>query len=361
MGMQSEQSEFVDPMLELKEAVPPEMKRYPVIQYRGSKRRLIPQLSQIFSMFEPETALDLFSGTGHVSYLLKLQGVTVYANDYMVMASKFARAMIENSGITLSETEARALLERNAPTDDFVQNNFQGLYFHDEENELIDILRANIKTLEDPYKRAIALTALCWVCIRLRNFGHFSYTGFQLEKHGQRPQMMFRELFLEKVGQVNKAPFDSGKACYALNEDALDAYIYFTPDVVYIDPPYYSQKSCCNYSAYYHFVEGIARDWWDVEIQHDSKTKKFEPYPDLFRNKNSAQKSLDTLFQRYQDSVLIVSQSSHCELCLEEMVEMLRKYKRNVEVESHSMTYHVGGPPKNNPNNRVQEYIFVAY
>jgi DNA adenine methylase len=198
--------------------------------------------------------------------------------------------------------------------------------------------------------------------MRTRNFGHFSFTGFQLERwYNERGKRTFQEIFLDFASKVNKAPYDNGTACVAINMNAMDVNLPIAPDVVYMDPPYYSQKSCCNYSNYYHFVEGIARDWQGIEIDHGTKTKRFKSYPNVFKNKQSARQSFETLFQRYQDSVLVVSYSSNCQPTLEEMVEMLKKYKRNVEVKSQSITYSMSNTIKGNPNNRAQEYIFVAY
>lgn len=57
---------------------------------------------------------------------------------------------------------------------------FQGLYYTDEENDLIDTLRTNIAAIRDPYKHAIAMTALIRACIKKRPRGIFTYTGHQI-------------------------------------------------------------------------------------------------------------------------------------------------------------------------------------
>ena len=48
-------------------------------------------------------------------------------------------------------------------------------------------------------------------------------------------------------------------------------------DMVYMDPPYYSLHSDNEYVRRYHFVEGIACGWQGVEMQWNTKTKKFTP------------------------------------------------------------------------------------
>lgn len=62
-------------------------------------------------------------------------------------------------------------------SDHFVEDTFQGLYYKDEENKLIDILRTNIAGIRDQYKKAIAMTALIRACTKKRPRGIFTYTG----------------------------------------------------------------------------------------------------------------------------------------------------------------------------------------
>lgn len=47
---------------------------FPRVRWMGSKYRLLQQLAQVFEEVGGTTALDAFSGSGVVSYLLKQQG-----------------------------------------------------------------------------------------------------------------------------------------------------------------------------------------------------------------------------------------------------------------------------------------------
>ena len=49
----------------------------------GSKYRLVPHLAGVFAEVGGMTALDAFSGSGVVSYLLKALGYQVTANDFL--------------------------------------------------------------------------------------------------------------------------------------------------------------------------------------------------------------------------------------------------------------------------------------
>jgi DNA adenine methylase len=154
--------------------LPEQITKCPPTRYMGSKNKLLQEIWAVASQFAFDTAIDLFSGSAVVSYMFKAHGKTVISNDYMTMSATFARAMIENNEITLPQDEALALLERKTPGDRFVETRFQGLYFSDEDNRLIDIARANIKAVKNPYKRAIAMTALIRACMKKRPRGIFT-------------------------------------------------------------------------------------------------------------------------------------------------------------------------------------------
>ena len=62
-------------------------------------------------------------------------------------------------------------------SDHFVSETFKGLYFSDLDNDLIDTLRMNIALIKEPYKRAIAMSALIRACTKKRPRGIFTYTG----------------------------------------------------------------------------------------------------------------------------------------------------------------------------------------
>jgi adenine-specific DNA methylase len=84
---------------------------------------------------------------------------------------------------------------------------------------------------------------------------------------------------------------------------------------IHIDQPYYSPLSDNEYVRRYHFVEGLAGDWQDVEIQEHTVPKKFKSYSTPFSSRKGAAEAFDMLFKRFRESVLVVSYSSNsCQL-----------------------------------------------
>lgn len=343
------------------EPLPEQVLKYPATRFMGSKSKLLSEIWSVAAQFSFDTAVDLFAGSGIVGYMFKAQGKAVISNDYMAMSAVFAKAMIENNGITLSMEEAERLLVQYKESDHFVADTFQGLYYTDEENDRIDTLRMNIASIKDPYKHAIAMTALIRACTKKRPRGIFTYTGDRYNDGRMDLKKSLEQQFLEAVQAVNKAVFDNGRTNKAKHGDAMELKAG-TPDLVYIDPPYYSPLSDNEYVRRYHFVEGLARDWKGVEIQQNTLTKKFKSYPTPFSTRRGATDAFDQLFKKFKDSILIVSYSSNSLPAQEEMVAIMAKYKKQVEVIPIDYMYSFGN--QNNAKtsrNRVQEYLFVGF
>ena len=335
--------------------------KYPATRYMGSKSKLLPQIWAVASQFNFDTVVDLFSGSGIVGYMFKAQGKTVISNDYMVMSATFTKAMVENNNVILPLDEAKKLLIEKKESDHFVEETFQGLYYKDEENRLIDILRTNIASIKGKYKKAIAMAALIRAYTKKRPRGIFTYTGDRYNDGRRDLKKSLEQQFLEAVESINNAIFDNGCENKSKNGDAMKVKIKH-PDLVYIDPPYYSPLSDNEYVRRYHFVEGLARDWKGVEIQENTVTKKFKSYPTPFSTRKGAKDAFDKLFKKFSDSILIVSYSSNSQPTQDEMVMLMSKYKEHVEVVPIDYTYSFGNQKHARTNrNKVQEYLFVGF
>ena len=341
--------------------LPQQVSAYPPTRFMGSKSKLLSEIWSVVSQFNVNTVVDLFSGSGVVGYMLKAQGKAVVSNDYMAMSATFTKAMIENNTVTLPLEEAKELLVAHKESDHFVATTFKGLYYSDEENDLIDTLRTNIATMRDQYKQAIAMTSLIRACLKKRPRGIFTYTGHRYDDGRQDLKKSLAQQFLESVDAVNKSIFDNGKSNFSKHGDAMDLKVE-NADLVYIDPPYYSPLSDNEYVRRYHFVEGLARDWKGVEIQEHTQTKKFKSYPTPFSTRKGAADAFDKLFKKFANSILVVSYSSNSQPTQDEMVAIMAKYKEHVEVIPIDYKYSFGnqGDAKTH-RNTVQEYLFVGF
>jgi DNA adenine methylase len=343
------------------EPLPAKVGAYPPTRYMGSKEKLLPYIKSVAEQFEFESAADLFAGSGVVGYMFKTMGKQVFSNDYMAMSATMARAMIENSSARLDEREIDALFAPNPNKDRFVEETFEGLYYSDAENAVIDLVRSNVSSIVDPHKKAIGLAALIRACLKKRARGIFTYTGLRYDDGRADLLMSMEDQIRAAVGLINEAVFDNGTQCKSRFGDAMDAT--FKPDLAYIDPPYFSPLSDNEYVRRYHFVEGLARDWDGVEMQWHTKTRKFKSYPTPFSSRLGAAEAFDRLFRKLKNSIIIVSYSSNSLPTKDEIVHLMAKYKRHVEVidVDHRYSFEKQGHKTDTIRNQVKEYLFVGY
>ncbi len=335
--------------------------KYPPTRFMGSKKNILPYIWQVVSRFDCNSIIDLFSGSGIVSYMFKAHGKQVFANDFMAMNAAISKALVENNQVTLSSKDVEMLLDRTVENDHFVSTRFKDLYFTDEENLLIDCIRANIKKLKNKYKRALAISALVRAAVKKRPRGIFTYTGYRYDDGRRDLKVSLEKQFTDAVKILNAAVFNNGQENFARHGDAMS--FQRQAPLVYMDPPYYSPYSDNDYVRRYHFVEGIACDWKGLEIQEHTVTKKFKSYPTPFSSRTGAADAFDKLFHHFRNNILVVSYSSNSLPTKDEMLSLMTKYKKKVEVVTVDYRYsfaNQGHKVKDN-NNKVPEYLFLGF
>ena len=342
-----------------KEEVFKQLSLFPGTRYMGSKEKLLPALFETFNELEFDSALDLMSGTGVVSYLFKSMGKEVISNDYMHMNHVIAKALIKNNSSKIAQLEAKKLIKLNTSSR-FVSETFDGLYYDKDDSNMIDNIRNNINELSNLTQKNIALTALIRSCIKKRPRGIFAYTGLRYNDGRKDLRLSLNEHFLSNIEIINNAIFTNKKKNKAIIKDCLE--VNEKADLVYIDPPYFSPLSDNEYVRRYHFVEGIARNWKDVDWQTSTKTKKFKSYPSPFSKLESTIEAFDALIKKHSASHIVISYSSNALPKKEVILKLLKKYKNKVYVKSVDYRYSFSnqGFAKDKIRNKVSEYIFVG-
>jgi DNA adenine methylase len=341
--------------------IPAQAQLFPSTRFMGSKKKLLPEIYAVVRDLEFDTAIDAFSGSGVVSYLFKTLGKKVIANDHMHMSTAISKALIENNDVRLTANQVERLLSASPNDERFVETTFKGLYFSDDDCRTIDDIRLNLRRLRRPEARALAMTALIRACMKRRPRGVFTYVGDRYNDGRGDLQKSIAEHFIEAVHQVNDAVFDNGKINHARNSDVLELRPLKNA-LIYFDPPYFTPKSDNQYVRRYHFVEGLARNWEGVEIQEHTKTKKFRSYETPFSTEDGARKAFETIFRNFKDSTILVSYSSNSLPRLDEIVETMSRYKKDVTVIPIGHRYSFGnqGHKVGNNRNEVTEYLFLG-
>jgi len=327
----------------------------------GSKQRLLPFITRHISTLKFDSVLDAFSGSGCVGYSLKQAGARVYANDFLNFCSQIARATIENNSTILTDEDIVRLLNKNPAAPTFVRDTYKDLFFDYQDCEFLDNLWANIQGIESPLKISLALAAASRACMKKRPRGLFTFTGKKGWDGREDLKLNMHEQFLLAVSAFNGAVFSNKQKNKAFNSDVFN----ITPDladVVYIDTPYISPFSDCDYTRRYHFVEGYCRYWKGCEILEHTITKKFRSYETAFSTRAGATQAFQRLFHHFRKSILVVSYSSNCIPTKIEMVKLLKQEKLHVMVHEVPHRYHHGNHAHKvgNNNNSVSEYLFIA-
>lgn len=334
---------------------------FPATKYMGSKRALLPFILDSISHLKFDKVLDAFSGSACVAYSFKQRGHQVHSNDFLHFAFRVAHATIENNGTRLDGDDVRHLMRRNRRAKAFIQETFADLYFSPEEDAFLDNLWTNIQEMKNPLKRSLALASACRAAMKKRPRGIFTFTGRKGWDGRNDLRLSMREQFLEAVRQFNAAVFSNRRRNRAFCSDVfeIDPEPY---DLVYIDTPYVSPYSDCDYTRRYHFLEGLCTYWTGVELMPKTLTKKIRSYPTDFSTKEKATEAFRRLFGHFRRSILAVSYSSNAIPSKDEMVRLLKEYKRNVEVREIKHRYSHGNHNHKvgDNNNSVVEYLYVA-
>lgn len=330
---------------------------FPRLRYMGSKYKVVPALVDIISLIPGRRVLDGFSGSGVVGYTLKAMGREVTTNDFLAVAATIARATVVNSTARLTPADVDRLLSQARDQRRFIQATFAGLYFPHEDHAFLDSAWSHVDLMRGG-KRAIAIASLCLAAARKQSRGVFTVTDLRYDDGRRQMHTPLRDLFVEAVGEYNAAVFDSGLRHRAICRDVFD----LSPagyDVVYLDPPYAPPRDDNCYIKRYHFLEGLAVYWRRQHILMETKSKKLEKRFTPFSYKSTIRDALGRLFWQFRRSTIVLSYSSNSVPEADEVVDMLKRVKRHVDVYSIPHRYSFG-THASAMRRQADEYIFVA-
>lgn len=321
----------------------------PSTRYQGSKYKIIKWIDYYTKDLQFDSVLDAFGGTGCVGYMFKKRGKRVFYNDSLKFNYSVGLALIENHRVVLDDSDADFILKKQprAEYPTFIHDTFHDIYFTDEENQWLDMVITNIRKIEDKYKQALAFYALFQSCIIKRPYNLFHRKNLYIRtaeverSFGNKKtwDTPFDDHFRKFVEEGNNAVFDNGKKNKASYSDIFDLKI--KADLVYIDTPYISSKGVgVNYFDFYHFLEGIVLyDRWPKLIDGKSKHKKIRNGKNEWCNKGEIHGAFERLFEKFRDSIMVVSYRDDGTPSIPELVAMLKKYKKSVAVEKLEYKY----------------------
>ncbi len=321
----------------------------PSTRYQGSKYKIVKWIDYYTKDLKFDSVLDAFGGTGCIGYMFKKNSKQVFYNDSLKFNYYVGLAIIENATTILEDEDVSFILKKqskiNYPT--FIYDTFHDIYFTDEENKWLDVVVTNISRIKDKYKQALAYYALFQACIIKRPYNLFHRKNLYIRtaeverSFGNKKtwDTPFEEHFRKFVKEGNNAVFDNKKENKVFCSDIFDLEI--DADLIYIDTPYVSAKGVgVNYFDFYHFLEGIVfYSQWQNLIDEKSKHKKIKNGKNEWCNKVEISRAFEKLFKKFKDSIMVISYRDDGIPSIDELVTMLKKYKKFIAVKKLEYKY----------------------
>ncbi len=324
--------------------------KFPEPQYLGAKFILLDWIRQ-FIPRDCRVALDAFAGTQSVAFLMKQLGYKVITNDFLSFNHQIGLALVENKNTKLDVNDLEILFTENQQSQDLIQQQFTNNFFTEEQAKFLDNFRANIKLLENSYKKALAFAVMNRSISRKIIMGHFAHT--QALKYANTPIRVKRnptiarplkDLFLELLPKYNDAIFDNGQENKSFGENILDLFPKLLKtekiDFVYFDPPYCDSHA--DYQSFYHLTETFTEYWKDKQFVNT--INRYEPQRfSGFDKKRDVIDSLHKLFDYAKEIPnWLISYNNRSYPKTEDFLAIVKRYKQ-VEVETKTYLNGRGG------------------
>jgi adenine-specific DNA-methyltransferase len=305
-----------------------------MIKYLGSKRTLIPVLSQLGEASGAKTALDLFTGTTRVAQAFKKLGMNVTASDVASYAECFGKTWIELDGDSVNHGElAEALAELEALPGEagYFTQKFcvEARYFQPKNGERVDAIRERIESdYRDSWMYYPLLTSLILGADRVD-----STTGIQMaflkgwaSRSGNRLDLRDPELL---AGEGR-----------SIRGDALEIVKDLPPvDLAYLDPPYNQHR----YFSNYHIWESLVR--WDKPETYGIANKRLDArdaeMKSPFNSKKTMSKALAQLVDDLKCETMVLSYNNESWLSRDDLMDIASK-RGHVEIVDFDFKRYVG-------------------
>lgn len=327
--------------------------KFPEPQYLGAKFILLDWISGFIPQ-DTKVALDAFAGTQSVAFLMKQLGFKVITNDFLQFNHQIGLAFIENKNAKLEVEDLEILFNENiVGNEDFslIQQTFTDVFFTEEQSAFLDNFRANINSLNNPYKRALAFAVMNRSISRKILMGHFAHSQALVyantpERVKRNPSIAqpIKKIFLDLLPKYNEAVFDNGQDNKSFGENVLDLFPKLLErekiDFVYFDPPYCDSHA--DYQSFYHLTETFTEYWRDK--QFINSIKRYEPQRfSGFDKKRDVIDSLHKLFDYAKEIPnWLISYNNRSYPKAEDFLAIVKKYKQ-VEVETKTYLNGRGG------------------
>lgn len=283
----------------------------------------------------PVTFCDIFAGTSAVGRAFKQKGYNIIANDLQYYSYVMAKHYIQNNQAPeFSRLRAKGIaqpfefLATLGGEKGFVYHNyslggttgqeFQRLYFSDENAMKIDAIRQKIETwktseLINEAEYFYLLASLLETADRVANTASI-YEAFlkKIKPAADRP-LLFESL------EVIKGP--QGLKHQVYNQDANSLIRQISGQILYLDPPYNTRK----YNTNYHILETIAL-YDEPEIKGKTGMRTDQSKKSKYSARRQAAAALTDLIKSANFPYIFLSYNDEGIITLAEIEKIMSKY-----------------------------------
>ncbi len=329
--------------------------KFPKINFIGNKEKIAHWILDYLPK-DAGSIFDAFSGGWSIGYEAKKRGLKVISNDILNVNYMISKSLIENHTEQLTPADVDTIFTGN-PSKWFMWENYANIFFYPEECMELDLYRENIDKLSSEYKKSLALTLMRRAMIRKMPYSRFNINWgkirqlrdevYSYEKYWRKRAYHNQDIkshFLENLDAYNDAIFDNYQTNIALHDDIFNLLETTHTDVIYLDPPYTGTMN--NYFGFYGLLDSYI-----------TSTKQ-EAFANNFIEKNKSIELFEKLFSRlgnYKYWFLSYNNSSYPSK--EELLSIIGRYSREVEIIEKPHTYKVTWKEKKKKNS---EYLFIA-
>ena len=321
-------------------------RHFPTTRYQGSKRKLLEPLEDVLSRFSFNTAIDLFSGSGSVSYLLRTMGKKVISNDYLkynantatVLLGKYTEYELEYVQGNLK----KILTTKPQKEMSAVRDNYKDIFFTEEENKEIDYFCSNLN-LENEKLKPVFVYAVGQALLKKRPYNLFHRANLAMRTKDVKRSFGNKKTWdtsivehaLKAVDELLKLDLNNlpvGKAT-SNNTSHLSKFTK-NADLIYMDPPYIPNKSnAIDYSDFYSFLEGLID--YDLFGSHISgiNHKPLLSLDSAWSQPETAIEELRKIVSKWKDSIFVFSYRNDGAISAKQIENVFKEFGRSAKTE----------------------------
>ena len=354
------------------------------VKYAGSKLKLLAPILNLTANLRVSKVHDGFSGTTRVSQAFAQKGFEVISSDISPWSEVFACCYLKNKHQPSYYKDLLAHLNSLEGRMGWFSKHYGGQdiegFSKGEDGKKkpwqmhntlkLDAIREEIDNMHlSEVDRAVALTSLILALDQVDNsLGHHcSY----LNKWSARS---YKKLFLKIP-----ALFPNTKNHQVLQGDIFDILDKVQAELTYLDPPYGSNNtkmpaSRVRYGSYYHLWTSVIKNdkpplFGQALRRCDTSDKQacsvFEDFRQDSQGKYVATQAIDKLIKKTKSPYIIFSYNSNGRAGLEDILDIINKHGRLLQVVSQDYKKHVMSSMKwtlewsKNEQNSNKEFIFL--